>query len=105
MKELRVIENNYIQKFINDPLCLNSNDAILNKERRKKFLRENSKNYYIKNKSKMKIKHDKYYEKNTDKYKKYYEKNIDKIKERKSEIIYCICGKKTTKNNKARHEK
>ena len=33
LKELRVIKNNYIQQFINCPLCLNTNDAIMNKEK------------------------------------------------------------------------
>ena len=105
LKELRVIENNYIQQFINCPLCLNTNDAIMNKEKRKKCIRDNSKNYYINNKSKIKLNHDEYYEKNKNKYKDFYNNNINEIKERKSQIINCICGKEITINNKARHEK
>ena len=102
---MRVIENNYIQQFINSPLCLNTNDAIINKEKRKNNIRENSKKYYINNKSKIKVKHDEYYENNKNKYKEFYNNNIDKINDRRSKKFICICGKEITINNKARHEK
>ena len=105
LKELRVIENNYIQQFIKCPLCLNTNDAIIDKEKRKNNRRENCKKYYINNKSKIKLKHDEYYEKNKNKYKEFYNNNIDKINDRRSKKIICICGKEITANNKARHEK
>ena len=77
----------------------------MNKEKRKNFIRDNSKKYYINNKSKIKLNHDEYYEQNKNKYKDFYNNNIDKIKDRRSKKINYICGKEITINNKTRHEK
>ena len=66
-------------------------------KKKEKNIRENSKKHYINNKSKIKVKHDEYYENNKNKYKEFYNNNIDKKMTEEVKKLFVFV--------KARHEK
>jgi len=91
-KHLYVYETLWINKTKN---CINKNIPFSPM----KYL--NRKNYYQKNKEKIKD----YYQENKEKIKDYREKNRDKIRKHQDEKFNCECGNKYTKYHKTRHEK
>lgn len=71
--------------------------------------KEKRKEYYEQNKDEILIRKKEYHEKNKDKIsekrKEYYEKNKDEINEKRKETYTCECGKISTIQHKARHER
>ncbi len=103
--ELRDIENNYIQQFINDEFCLNTYFATINIEKRKEKIKENSKKYYFNNIDTMKEKHNNYYLKTKNEKQKQYEDNKEAINEKRRNKIICECGITISKGYKSAHIK
>ena len=105
MKELRKIEDEYIQLFLNDLLCLNTYSAVINKEKRKICLRENNKRYYSQHTQEMRNKHNNYYLMNKETKQLKYEQHKDEINEKRRTRFTCLCGKTISKGYKAEHER
>ena len=103
--ELLEYENEFIKKYLNDNLCLNTYYSKLNIDLRKKKTNDNSNKYYAKNIDEMKKKHNQYYIKTKDEKKKIYEENKEVINQKRLEKIVCECGISTSKNNYSRHIK
>lgn len=105
LKELLIIENGYIDACINDELCLNTNNAVMNAENRKIKNAENGKRHYVNHQEEMKQKHNEYYANNKDKKAQQYQENKDIINEHRRSKMTCICGAIISIGNKSNHEK
>ena len=90
--ELHNSENNYINQFLNDNLCLNTYYSKMNNENRKQKINENSKKYYNENHDKMRTKHNEYYLQTKNEKMKKYEDNKNIINQKRREKIICECG-------------
>ena len=81
--ELHNSENNYINQFLNDNLCLNTYYSKMNNENRKQKINENSKKYYNENQDKIRTKHNEYYLQTKNEKMKKYEDNKNIINEKR----------------------
>ena len=101
------------QNFIDKNKCeLNTFKAFITEEQKKENLKQNTKDYYEKNKAKMIEYKKKWHEDNKKRtherrketWQEYYEKNKTTISEKKKETIICECGSKIRKSHISRHK-
>ena len=104
-RELEKIENDYILKEINNPLCLNTNCAVFNDEKRKDYLKKWNKTYYDEHKEQIISQHSEYLKNNKEmikeKQKIYNENNKEKIRELKK--MWYVKNQHTILANKRMH--
>jgi hypothetical protein len=103
--ELHIYENEFIKKYINDDLCLNTYYAKVNNDIRKQKSLVYGKKYYTENIDEIRKKHNDYYLKTKKEKIKKYEESKDIINQKRREKIMCECGITISRGYHSQHIK